>query len=69
MKCHSTWEIYTNGSLKVKGCTIVISKQSDEECRKDIEESLMHTSYHVTMEVDLDLESLEDELAEVPQAF
>ena len=66
IKHHSTWEIYTNGSLKVKWRTIVITKKLDEECPKDIEENSTHTSYHVTMEVDSDLESLEDEPAEAP---
>ena len=66
IKHHSTWKIYTNGSLKVKRHTIVITKQLDEECLKDIEENSMHTSYHVTMEVDSDLEYLEDEPTEAP---
>ena len=69
MKCHSTWEICTNGSLKVKQRTIMITKQLDEECHKDVEESLRHTSYHVTVEVNSNPESSEDEPAKAPQAF
>ena len=66
IKHHSIWEIYTNRSLKVKRRTIVITKKLDEECPKDIEENSTHTNYHVTMEVDSDLESLENEPAEAP---
>ena len=69
MKCHSTWEICTNGSLKVKRRTIMITKQLDEECHKDIEESSRHTTYHVTVEVNSNPESSKDELAKAPQAF
>ena len=69
MKCHSTWEICTNGSLKVKQRTIMITKQLDKECHKDIEESSRHTTYHVTVEVNSNPESSKDELAKAPQAF
>ncbi|RVW89464.1 Retrovirus-related Pol polyprotein from transposon 17.6 [Vitis vinifera] len=51
MKCHSTWEICTNGSLKVKRRTIVITKLSDKGYPKDVEERSTHTSYHVTVQV------------------
>ena len=69
MKRHSTWEIYTNGSLKIKRRTIVITKQSDRGCLKDVEESLTHTSYHVTVQVDSNSELSEDEPGEAPQVF
>ena len=69
MECHSTQEICTNGSLTVKRRIIVITKQLDEGCPKDVEESLTHISYHVIVEVDSNLESLEDEPGEALQAF
>ena len=69
MKHHSTWKICTYGSLKVKQCTIVITKQSAKRCLKDVEENSMHTSYHVTIEVYSNLESSDDELRKAPQAF
>ena len=61
MKPHSIWEVCINGLLKVKRCTIVITKQLDMECHKDVEESSMHTSYHVMVEVNFNPESSEDE--------
>nr|CAN78422.1 hypothetical protein VITISV_037779 [Vitis vinifera] len=67
MKRHSTWEICTNGSLKVKQCTIVITKQSDKGCPKDIEESSTHTSYHVIVQVDSNSAFSENEPGEAPQ--
>ena len=69
MKRHSTWEICTNGLLKVKRRTIVITKQSNKGCPKDIEESLMHTNYHVVVEVDSNSEFSENELRKAPQVF
>ena len=69
MKRHSTWEICTNGSLKVKQCTIVITKQSDKGCPKDIEESSTHTSYHVIVQVDSNSAFSENEPGEAPQVF
>ncbi|KAL6345156.1 hypothetical protein AAG906_013640 [Vitis piasezkii] len=44
MKCHSTLEICTSGSLKVKQYTTVITKQLNEGCLKDLEESSANTS-------------------------
>ena len=41
----------------------------DEGCPKDVEESLTHTSYHVIVEVDSNLESSEEEPGEALQAF
>ena len=67
MKHHSTWAIYIYGSLKVKQRTIVITKQSDKRCPKDVEESF--TSYHVTVQVDSNSEFLEDEPGETPQVL
>ena len=69
MKRHSTWEICINGSLKVKWRIIVITKQSDKGCLKNVEESSTHTSYHVTVEVDSNLEFSEDEPRKAPQVF
>ena len=69
MKRHSTCEIFTNGSLKVKQCTIVITKLLDNGCPKDVEESSTHTSYHVIVQVDSNLEFLEYEPWEAPQVF
>ena len=69
MKCHSTWKICTNGSLKVKRRTIVITKQSAKGCPKDVEESSTHTSYHVIVGVDSNSEFSEDEPREAPQVF
>ena len=39
----------------------MITKQLDMEFHKDVEESSMHTSYHVMMEVNFNPESSEDE--------
>ena len=50
-------------------CYIVITKQLDEGCPKDVEESSMHTSYHVRVEVDYNSEFSEDEPGEAPQVF
>ena len=47
----------------------MITKQSDEGCPKNVEESSTHTSYHFIAEVDSNLESSEDEPGEAPQAF
>ena len=69
MKHHSTWEIYIYGSLKVKRCTIVITKQLNEECHKDVKESSTHINYHVTVEVDSNPKSSEDELEKAPKVF
>ena len=69
MKRHSTWKICTNGSLKVKRCTIVITKQLNEECHKDVKESSTHINYHVTVEVDSNPKSSEDELEKAPKVF
>ena len=69
MKCHSTWEICTNGSLKVKRRTIVITKLSDKGYPKDVEERSTHTSYHVTVQVGSNSEFSEDEPGEAPQVF
>ena len=69
MKRHSTWKICTNGSLKVKRCTIVITKQLNEECHKDVKESSTHINYHVIVEVDFNPKSLEDELEKALKVF
>ena len=69
MKHHSTWEIYIYGSLKVKQRTIVITKQTNKGCPKDVEESSTHTSYHVTVQVDSNPKFSDDEPGEVPQVF
>ena len=69
MKRHLTWEIWTNCSLKVKRRTIVITKLLDNGCPKDVEESSTHTSYHVIVQVDSNLEFLEYEPLEAPQVF
>ena len=69
MKCHSTWKICTNGSLKVKRRTIVITKQSAKGCPKDVEESSTHTSYHVIVGVDSNSEFSEDEPDDALQVF
>ena len=47
----------------------MITKQLDEGCPKDVEESSMHTSYHITVEVDYNSEFSEDEPREAPQVF
>ena len=47
----------------------MITKQLDEGCPKDVEESSMHTSYHVRVEVDYNSEFSEDEPGEAPQVF
>ena len=47
----------------------MITNQLDEECLEDVEESLMHTSYHVTVEVDPNPKSSKDEPREAHQAF
>ena len=66
MKRHSTWETCTKGLLKVKWSTIVITKQLDEECHKDVEENSTHTGYHAKVEVKSNLESSKDEQMEAP---
>ena len=47
----------------------MITKQSDKGCLKNVEESSTHTSYHVTVEVDSNLEFSEDEPRKAPQVF
>ena len=69
MKHHSNWEICTNGSLKLKRHTIMNTKQSDDGCLTDVEESSTHTSYHVTVEVYFNLEFSKDKPRETPQVF
>ena len=57
MKRHSSWKIYTGGSLKVKQYTTVITKRLIKGCLKDLEESSAKTSYHVRVEVDSNSEA------------
>ena len=47
----------------------MITKQLDEECSKDVVESLTHTSYHVTVKVNSNKKSSKAEPSEAPQAF
>ena len=44
----------------------MITKQLDEECHKDVEESSTHTSYHAKVEVKSNPESSKDEQIEAP---
>ena len=41
----------------------------DKGCPKDVEESLTHTSYHITIEVYSNSKSSQDEPGEAPQAL
>ena len=41
----------------------------DKGCPKDVEESLTHTSYQITIEVDSNSKSSQDEPGEAPQAL
>ena len=45
------------------------TKQSDDGCLTDVEESSTHTSYHVTVEVYFNLEFSKDKPRETPQVF
>ena len=47
----------------------MITKHSDKGCPKDVEESLTHTSYHATVQVDSNSQFSEDEPGEAPQEF
>ena len=47
----------------------MIIKQLNEEFHKDVKESSMHTNYHVTVEVDSNPKSSEDELEKAPKVF
>ena len=47
----------------------MITKQLNEECHKDVKESSTHTNYHVTVEVDSNPKSSEDELEKAPKVF
>ena len=47
----------------------MITKQSNKRCPKDVKKSSMHTSYHVTVEVDSNSEFSEDEPGKAPQVF
>ena len=47
----------------------MITKQPDKGCPKDVEESLTHTSYHVTVQVDSNSEFSQDEPGKAPQVF
>ena len=68
MKCNSTLDISTEGSLKVKRRTIVHTSQSLVH-NKQIKE--VSSSFHITVEEDtlLDVEATNEEVDEAPLAL